>query len=54
VFLVDKNLNYFEFKFKPWIAEVFFTDFPLTFTGNELTGKHPLLEEKIYHYEKER
>ncbi|MGH2646921.1 MAG: hypothetical protein ACRDE8_05105 [Ginsengibacter sp.] len=54
VFNIDKTLNYFEFKFEPWIAEVFFTDFPLALAADELTGRHPLLENKIYHYEKEK
>ena len=46
--------NYFEFAFEPWIAEVFFKDFKLAVGDGQLTGKHPLLIDKEYVYEKEK
>ena len=53
VFPVTNENNYFVFRFEPWIAEVFFENFTLKYADNTLTGKHPLLEEKEYTYEKE-
>ena len=50
VFDLNKEHNYFEFGFEPWIAEYFFNNFHLTIAGNDLKGKHPLLDEKDYHY----
>ena len=47
------NHNYFEFEFEPWLVEVFFDGFTLLFENNTLKGKHPLLDEKDYVYEKE-
>ncbi len=51
--LANSNDNYFEFKFEPWIMEVFFENFELKIEQNKLTGKHPLLEGDNFIYEKE-
>lgn len=47
-----KENNYFEFRFEPWIAEVFFRNFSLTIDNNNLKGKHPLLKGGGFIYEK--
>lgn len=44
--------NHFEFRFEPWIAEVFFENIILIKTDNGLTGSHPLMEGKDFNYEK--
>jgi len=54
VFDLDKKHNYFEFRFEPWITEYFFIDFHLTIDGMDLKGKHPLLDEKEYRFEKRK
>jgi hypothetical protein len=50
--IVNKQHNYFEFRFEPWLFEVFFKDFPLKIGNDELTGEHPLLEKNTYSYKK--
>jgi hypothetical protein len=52
VFAFNKEHNYFEFRFEPWILEYFFNDFHLTIDGKDLKGKHPLLDEKEYRFVK--
>jgi hypothetical protein len=52
VFAVDPAANYFEFGFEPWIVEVFFDHFELRYLGNELSGRHPLIQGNEFHYEK--
>lgn len=52
VFNLDGKFNTFTFAFEPWIAELFFNNFPLHFGGDYLEGKHPLLDDKVYRYEK--
>lgn len=53
VFTVDsKKYNSFTFAFEPWITELFFKNFTLKFAGDHLEGKHPLLDDKIYSFEK--
>ena len=47
-FNLDNEHNYFEFRFEPWLAEYFFSDFHLRFEGKDMKGKHPLLDEKEY------
>lgn len=54
VFDLDKTHNYFEFRFEPWITEFFFKDFHLKFEGKDLKGKHPLLDDKEYRFEKRK
>ena len=48
----NKEHNYFEFRFEPWIMEVFFNSFPLKVKRNVLLGKHPLLRGEEFIYEK--
>lgn len=48
VFDLNKDHNHFEFRFEPWVAEYFFSDFHLKLEGKDLKGKHPLLDEKEY------
>jgi hypothetical protein len=48
----DKTHNSFEFRFEPWIAEVFFEKFSLKVENNKLTGRHPLLRGESFVYEK--
>jgi len=53
VFLpLDPSHNYFEFKFEPWIMEVFFSGFTLEIEKNGLIGPHPLLKPATYHFRK--
>jgi hypothetical protein len=52
VFKADPASNYYEFGFEPWIIEVFFENFSLEYSSNELYGKHPLIQGREFHYEK--
>ena len=53
-FAIDtKTRNNFVFTFEPWAVEVFFKDFELTIDGNDLTGKHPIINKEDCLYEKE-
>ena len=54
VFKVAQGENYFQFKMKPTIMEVFFENFQLALDKKSLRGRHPLLDEKEYTYEKEK
>jgi len=47
---LNKNHNYFEFRFEKWICEVFFKDLPLRIDKNGLTGQHPLLSGDNFRY----
>ena len=49
----DPSVNYFEFRFEPWIVEVFFEKFQLDIEEQQLTGKHPLLMGEKYVYRKQ-
>ncbi len=49
-----KDYNYYEFRMESTITEVFFENFQLQIGSDELKGKHPLLDEKEYVYEKEK
>ncbi len=50
----DKTHNYFEFRFEPWIADVFFENTTYTIVGADLSGPHPLLEPgKTYEFVRE-
>ncbi|HEX4849334.1 MAG TPA: hypothetical protein VFV08_00945, partial [Puia sp.] len=51
--ITEKNLNFFKFKFEPWIAEVFFDHLILHLEKNSLRGEHPLLTGNQYYYVKE-
>ena len=48
----EKEHNHLEFRFEPWIAEVFFEKFILKIEKNKLTGRHPLLKGEAFVYEK--
>jgi hypothetical protein len=48
----DPGHNYFEFRFEPWIMEVFFSDYSLSIDKEGLAGKHPLLTGEGYHFVK--
>lgn len=54
LFELSENHNYFEFRFQPWIMEYFFNDFRLRLDGKNLKGKHPLLDDKEYVFEKRK
>jgi len=52
-FVLDDSMpNNFEFRFEPWIAEVFFEDITLTITDKGLSGGHPLLKGNDFYFEK--
>jgi len=50
---VERGNNYFVFQFEPWIADVFFEDFILTYADSAFTGMHPLLKGDNYTYRRE-
>ncbi|MEO8860753.1 MAG: hypothetical protein ABI358_04985, partial [Ginsengibacter sp.] len=50
----DKKYNSLTFHFEPWITDVFFKSFPLHYTQDYLEGKHPLLDDKVYNYYREK
>lgn len=51
--ITDTKANYFEFKLLPTVWEVFFDNFHLEFSKDELSGEHPMLEKKQYSYERQ-
>jgi hypothetical protein len=48
----DPGHNYFEFRFEPWLMEVFFNNFQLKISKFALSGKHPLMKGEKFVYEK--
>jgi hypothetical protein len=50
--IATKDHNEFEFRFEPWMVEVFFKDFRLKREEKKLTGPHPLLRGDLFNYEK--
>ncbi len=48
----NKEDNYFEFRFEPWVLDVVFDNLSLALNEKELKGQHPLLREGVYHFEK--
>jgi hypothetical protein len=48
----DSGHNYFEFRFEPWLMEVFFDNFQLKISRFALLGKHPLMKGEKFVYEK--
>lgn len=46
----NKADNYFEFRFEPWIMDVFFENLALTLEDKGFKGQHPLLKEGEYHF----
>ena len=52
--IATKAHNYFEFRFEPWISEVFFDKAFYTIANGSLEGPHPLLEPgKTYAFKRE-
>jgi hypothetical protein len=49
---LNKQHNYFEFGFEPWLMELFFEDFQLQESTGQLTGPHPLLQGTSFSYKK--
>lgn len=52
--ITNTNHTYFEFRFEPWIADVYFDNVVLKRTQNGLEGGHPLLQGQEYKYQKLR
>jgi hypothetical protein len=52
--ITQKDHNYFEFRFEPWLFDYFFNDFSLDIAGDELKGGHPMLEGKEFNYIKSK
>jgi hypothetical protein len=50
--LEDKEHNYFEFRFEPWLFEIYFENFSLAITEEGFSGKHPLMQGDQYRYVK--
>lgn len=50
--IADTTHNYFEFRFEPWLMEVFFANFSLSLNNEGLYGKHPLMEGTQFRYNK--
>jgi hypothetical protein len=48
----DPTHNYLEFRFEPWLLEVFFSDFSLSVDNDGLRGQHPLMEGAEFRYKK--
>jgi len=53
-FTLGKSPMIYTFNIQPWILEVFFNQTTFYFTDDYLEGKHPLLDDKIYRFEKEK
>ncbi|MEO6219467.1 MAG: hypothetical protein ABIO81_03495 [Ginsengibacter sp.] len=51
---INKEHDYFKFRMEPSITEVVFDNFHLQVGTNELRGKHPLLKEKEFIFEKSK
>jgi hypothetical protein len=49
---VSSTHNYYEFNLEPWISEVVFDHQVYLITKEGLKGKHPLLDEKEYDFER--
>jgi hypothetical protein len=54
VFAIDKSPMIYTFNIQPWILEVFFNQAAFHFTDDYIEGRHPLLDDKIYRFEKEK
>ena len=52
-FLINNSkYNFYTFNFEPWAVEVFFKKFGLLYSHDHLEGRHPLLGDKKYIYNK--
>lgn len=49
-FTLEPGKNFFEFRFEPWIANLFLSNLRLTISDNILTGQHPLMEGQSFRY----
>ncbi len=54
VFAIDRSPMIYTFNFQPWILEVFFNQAAFHFADDYLEGRHPLLDDKVYRFEKEK
>lgn len=52
-FSLDTQPATYTFHFEPWMPEVFFNNAAYYFSGEYLEGKHPLLGDKVYRFNKE-
>lgn len=52
--IADNALTYFEFRFEPWIADVYFNNVVMKQTEDGLEGGHPLLIGNQYKWHKHR
>lgn len=52
VFPLKPGPDHYEFRFEPWLAEYFFRDHHFNIGDGRLQGKHPLLDDKEYIFEK--
>ena len=53
-FAVNAKPSVYTFNFEPWILEVFFNNHALHYSDDYLEGRHPLLDDKIYRFNKEK
>ena len=53
-FAVTAKPSVYTFNFEPWILEVFFNNNALRYSDDYLEGRHPLLDDKIYRFNKEK
>jgi hypothetical protein len=49
---LNKDHNHFEFRFEPWMMEVFFENFIIKSEATKLSGPHPLLTRESFDYER--
>jgi hypothetical protein len=52
VFVVTKDINYYEFNLEPWISEYFFDDLILNIKEGGLEGRFPLVDGRVCRFEK--
>lgn len=50
--VTNKDHNFFEFKFEPWLFEIFFKDFKLSQAAGALTGPSPVLQGENFTYKR--
>lgn len=51
--VTEKDHNEFTFRVEPSLVEIYLNDFSLQIDGNDLKGRHPLLEGSDFKYEKQ-
>lgn len=52
--IADSSHTYFEFRFEPWLTEVYFNNVILKKTEDGFEGGHPLMEGQEFEYEKRK